>query len=75
MKKRFFSIIVAALLFLATPSLNAAPYYYDGNFTNILLKGYLVGPYEETIDNLTDGYWTVVLPATGLFNVTVGNLK
>ena len=76
MKKRFLSFIVsmAALLFLAAP-LQAAPAYYDGNFTNILLKGYLVGPYEETIDNLTDGYWTVVLPATGLFNVTVGNLK
>lgn len=74
MKKRFcIFAVVAALLFLATPLLSA-PSYYDGNFTNVLLKGYLTGKYSETLDNMTDGYWIATVPAAGVFQVKTGNL-
>jgi len=76
MKKRFsIFAVVAALLFLAT-SLLAAPSYFDGNFTNVLLKGYLSGQKSCTLDNVqTSNVWTATVPAAGYFYVKTGNLK
>ncbi len=67
-------LAVVAMLFLAATA-HAAPSYYDGTFTNVLLKGYLSGQKGATLDNLTTSYLKATLPAAGVFQIVTGNFK
>ncbi len=74
MKKLKIFAVVATLLFLAATAIGA-PSYFDGNFTNVLLKGYLQGQKGWKADNLTSNYFkNVFTSASGVFQIATGNL-
>ena len=73
--RRIKSFLLAVLMLFFAGTANAAPAYFDGQATNFLLKGYLSGQKNATLDNLTADYWIATLPAAGVFQISVGNLK